>query len=471
MLNKASMPSRIGTTEVKLTASLPLCSLMCISPPLPHRLVAARKAVGIFRWITGAFLALLASALLQPALADAQAADPGDEGLRLSGFGTFGLAYIDAPSGWAYRRDLSQPDNRNSLRADVDSRLGLQANYSWGPHVEVVGQLLFAHRAPVAPDTAVIDWAFVALRPTPDLTVRVGRINADIFLLSDHRDVGITYDSARPPVEFYSRLPSSLDGMDIAKVWNLDDVQWRVAAYGGRTRLVTDCIQISDLNPLYGIMASREADGLLVRASAVRVKFANGLTQVQPLVAPLNLLAAGNLGAISAQAAGLAADLNVLGAMNTYGSIGAQYERSSWVFSSEALREWGPHSLAFSAAYASVGRHMGPVTVFGIASGIRYQTGTTVMPEWGAALTPVLGPAGAAEAQYLASQATYGLNSDRAQQHTLSLGLRWDVATRMAVKLQWDHTIIAADGTQLWASAGLQAATANVVSAQVDFTF
>jgi hypothetical protein len=69
-----------------------------------------------------------------------------------------------------------------------------------------------------------------------------------------------------------------------------------------------------------------------------------------------------------------------------------------------------------------------------------------------AVLTPqndwsVLGPA-AAELQTIAYQRV--LNSTRVDQETLSLGVRWDLHSRAALKLQWDRTRIHPQGYAAW---------------------
>ena len=99
---------------------------------------------------------------------------------------------------------------------------------------ELVGQVIATRRSRYAPASEAIEWAFAAYRPQADLTLRLGRVNPDWFLMSDYRNVGFAYLMARPPVEFYGSLPSSLDGMDLARVWNGTDSQWRAKAFWGR---------------------------------------------------------------------------------------------------------------------------------------------------------------------------------------------------------------------------------------------
>jgi hypothetical protein len=58
-----------------------------------------------------------------------------------------------------------------------------------------------------------------------------------------------------------------------------------------------------------------------------------------------------------------------------------------------------------------------------------------------------------------------------ANQHTVSLGARWDLHPQVALKFQWDRVRIGAYGGRLWANATAQAAEANVTSVLLDFVF
>jgi hypothetical protein len=183
----------------------------------------------------------------------ALSADGSVDALRLSGFGSLGVAHVDAPEGWVYRHELSQPLNSSSTRLDLDSRLGLQVNYTPSSAFELVGQAILMRRASAAERTDLVEWAFAAYRPNADWTLRLGRVNMDIFLMSDHRSVGFAYPLARPPVEFYGQLPSSLDGADATRVWSDGNAQWRAKLFSGRSKLAFNGTDKLDLVVLVGV--------------------------------------------------------------------------------------------------------------------------------------------------------------------------------------------------------------------------
>ena len=418
------------------------------------------------RAFLGTLLCLLAgSAVAQPAqtLSDS---------MRISGFGTLGLVHADAPDGWGFRRGIDQPAHGGGTRADIDSRFGLQVNYAPTPQFELVAQLLATRRSHYASDSDSIEWAFAAYRPVPDVALRVGRLNLDQFLMSDYRNVGFAYRFARPPVEFYASLPTSLDGADLAKVWNVDGIQWRAKAFIGRAHsgdLSRD--GSTQLRPVYGAMVSREDDGLLLRVGLTHAGLPSHPPALQPLLDGLSSLSTLPVPQVAAQAAALRSQLDFAGSHATYATAAFSYELQDWQWSAEYAHETGHPAVRFDAAYAGVGRRFGPVTLFGGVSRIHSAQRNFDVSSWSAALAPVIGAAGAQQAQYLGAAAAFASDMSAANQRTLSLGARWDVHPQLALKFEWDAVRIGTGGGRLWANATAEAGHANVASLVLDFVF
>lgn len=403
----------------------------------------------------------------------AQTVDTEGRNLHFSGFGTVGGSHVNAPAGWGYRRDLSQPANNGGTRADIDTRLGVQANYSPNPQFEFVGQVIAARRSPYGRESDNIEWAFAAYRPDANLTLRLGRVNTDAFVLAEYRNVGFAYNWVRPPVEFYGALPSSIDGGDITQTWNIGDARWKVKVFGGQAYPgdLSNDGRVT-VRPLFGTMLSREADGLLVRAGLIHAKLVSSVPVLQPMLDGLRSLDALSSTApdVAAQADALRARLDTNGGRVVYATLGATYEAQDWLWSAEFMRVFGRSGMKFTAGYAGVGRRFGPVTVFGGTSHIRTPDEPVATPAWDTALTPVLGPELAGQVQVLGNWAAFAANFG-ANQHTQSLGARWDVHPQMALKAQWDYVRIGANGGRLWSGANLSPARANVTTVSLDFVF
>ncbi len=396
----------------------------------------------------------------------------GPSNLQFSGFGTLGISHVNAPEGWAFTRDLAQARNARETRPDLDSRLGLQLNYTPDPTLELVGQVIATRRSEASRDSDAIEWAFAAWRPDADWTLRAGRVNLDAFLLSDHRSVGFAYPFARPPVDFYAQLPTSLDGADLTRVWDEPNGQWRAKLFAGQASVfVTDTVRLK-VKPLIGAMVSHESDGLLLRASVFHARFDNEIPIASMILGSLDQISAVPLPQIQSDAMELRRRSTTQGTTATYLALGARYESNDWLLSSEYTLLRANALGSFQAGYASVGRRIGAWTLYTVASAVKSSEAAIASPQWGALIAPVAGPVLAAQAQYLADTAADFINTSRIVQRTVSLGTRWDASPRVALKLQWDRIHVDVNGSRAWGVDITKAdATVNVGTVLLDFIF
>lgn len=420
-------------------------------------------------------------AMPDPAMAQAEipvaAATPSR--LRLNGYGTIGLAHIDQPTGWAFRRDISEPgDPGRSLSPKVDSRLGLQLNFAASERLELVAQAVLRTRSDHG-DLAAVEWAFAAFRPTPEWTLRVGRLNPDAFLLSDHRNVGFAYPWVRPEVGFYGAIPLySVAGADLQRRWTDGDSYWRLKAYLGQGQMAVTPwnempASVVKFRPAMGISLAREANGLTVKANLSRFRI--GLSKVDGLVQldqALAGIAALPIPPIQAQAEDYRGRLGLVSGSLNFVQLGARYEGSDWLWSGELAKVWGRYpSGHLTNGYFSLGRRLGAVTLFGVVGASRAKDSELSPPQWAAMLTPMLGLDLAAQIQQAGDGAVMAINANRQQQRSLSLGLRWDLSARFAVKVQWDRFLVEPNGSRAFRNAANQGGRVDVGAVVLDFVF
>ncbi|WP_338416639.1 hypothetical protein [uncultured Sphaerotilus sp.] len=394
----------------------------------------------------------------------AQQSEAEGSGIRISGFGTLGLAHADAPAGWGFLRSLEQPASARSTRADIDSRLGVQLNYVATAQVEGVAQLLATRRLPSAVTSDAVEWAFAAYRPTADLAFRAGRLNLDQFVMSDYRNVGFAYLYARPPVEYYATIPSNLDGADVTRTWDVGDARWRAKGFAGRSKSVG-----MPLTKVLGLALTRESDGLVLRAGWSRANIARNSDGITALREGLDQVLALPISSISAEATALQSALDLAATPLTYATLGMTYERGEWHTAAELTR-MSFRNGTIMAGYAGIGRHVGAFTWFGMVSRASDATPALATPAWGAQLAPAIGPAAAQQVQVLGATAAFVANLS-SRQTTLSVGGRWDIHPRMALKAQWDHVKVDANGALLWANPTGDAGRANITSVVLDYVF
>lgn len=424
------------------------------------------------RWQPALLAALAAAALAGGAQGQEADKPAGQHGLRLSGFGSLGVSHVDAPAGWGFRRELTQSGTDATWRGDVDTRLGVQLNYTLGSQVEFVAQAIAKKRGGFSADSDALEWAYATYRPNAEWTVRAGRVNVDAFLMADYRNVGYGFMTARPPVELYARLPTTLDGGDVARSWFQGEAQWRAKLMAGSTDIGdTNFSKAGRLNSVVAGMVSREEGGWLLRASIARARIDFDQAGLQPGLAFLGQLGGLPLPGVAAEARMLRERLSANGIAALFTELGVRYESADWQWSAEIVRVAASPLTVEKTAYATLGHRLGdwtPYVGYGVA---RNSVAVLSPPVWQQPLTPVIGPDGAAQAQLLGNAAVGVLNGARLEQSTWSVGVRWDFHPQAALKLQWDRVRIPTGGSSLWVGADGTAARASVTTAVVDFIF
>jgi hypothetical protein len=397
------------------------------------------------------------------------AASAGD--LSVHGFGTVGIAWADKPDDWAYARTFNQHRSADDFRADLDSVIGLQLNYEATANLSLVGQAAVSRLDPDSPTSDYLELAFLGWQPDPHWTVRLGRVNLDAYLISDHRDVGFTYPSIRPPLEYYARMPTSLDGGDVARTWNTGTAQWEAKLFAGRTANGPGNTRLN-LWPVVGVVASRESNGLLMRISAVGGRTRNNIGALEPLLQGLQQMRALPVPEVAADAARMQAALTTRGMRTKYVAAALAYDRHDWLLTAELNRSLvsGKPTISFTSGYVTAGRRFGALTAFVTESIVHRDSDPFVAPDWLAALSP-MDPALAQQAQQLADGAASAINTTAAHQFTTSAGLRWDIAPRLALKAQWDHIDSRRDGSALWLRADGRPTQADIFAVAADFVF
>jgi len=422
----------------------------------------------------------LAMALMCSATAQAQtASEAGLAPVRLSGFGTLGLAQTQSEQGWLFAREQTQVGARSKLSASIDSRLGLQANWTPSERWEMVAQIVFRERAHNASALEILDWAFLGFQPSPEWHLRLGRTSPDVFLLADVRNVGYALPWARPNVEFYGWVPfNSMDGADVAYRWQTESADWQAKLALGEGSGTVQVLNADASLPvkarkMWVLSLGRETADLLIKASYVRTE--PSLTpspELMQLQQGLSTLASLPMPTLAAQAQALERDLYGRD-LAEYFSLGLQYTGRTWQSTTELSRVKFQTGMSGGwRAYASLGRRWQRLTAYAITGLSRPDREAQLAPgDWQAQLTPVLGPQGAAAAAALGAGAAGAINASRFSQSSLGLGLRYDFPQRVALKLQLDQIKTDPNGSAAWRHGNANAEQAHVLSLVLDFVF
>lgn len=365
---------------------------------------------------------------------------------RFSGFATLGLV-TSSNDQLVFRRDVSQDDGSydGSLEWQTDSLVGAQWHGRWSHQLDATVQLVAKERFNSGLEEAV-EWAFIGYRPVDGVDLRVGRMGADIFTLSDYRQVGYAYPWARPPHDFYGLLSIfHLDGIDLAKQFEFNGNTLRLKAfYGNHDQKFPVGLRSEGHSRLDfdagGFSLAAERAHWKLRYTYADIKINNNATR--SLVNALN-----SVSPYWPQATELADMTATYERRFSYHALGLNYDNNDWLLQGEFSRLQSQVGVVPQSdrAYLSLGRRLNQFTVYALTGRSKPRR----------ELIHVSAPAGlpsplAEQVAQLAHITRVSLNGVRINQSSAGAGVRWDFAAKMALKLQVEEFRIDADGTNLW---------------------
>lgn len=394
---------------------------------------------------------------------DVSAIDLGSDRVRASGFGTFGITSA-GESLHGFRKELNQSGQFGGLSASSGSNFGLQLDADILPNLSATIQAVVEERAKYDFNN-IVDWAFLRYQIKPSVVVRAGRMGTDLFLLSEYRNVGFAYLWAHPVVEFYAPVPfSHFDGADLNYTHQVKAGHINFKVFGGHTRadirLARGGVGMTE-GSFVGANAGFVSEHWKVRLTYATVKLSSVRSPADQLISAFDQVPE----AIWPQSATFANELSGKDQRIHYLSAGMSYDNNTWLVQSEiamASSEWSRANI-FNG-YFSVGRRFGPVTLYSVAAGAKSRDKLTNVSD------PLVSSPQLDQLQTITQSA---FSSSRVDQSTISLGMRWDLHPRMALKAQWDHVWVKKDGGRLLVlKTPLEKdITLNVFSVNLNFIF
>lgn len=214
-----------------------------------------------------------------------------DIDVQFSGFASFALSYTD-DSDIGFASNYSNV-NKSGFSATRDSILGGQANIYLSNNWDSVVQIVIQDHAFKSFDN-FLELAFVRYRPSRNWAIRAGRLNSDLYLLSEYPYVGYAYLWVRPPHSYYSfaNIAGNFDGIDVEYSKAINDGFLRLKlAYGGSTAKIkayNDDFFI-DFDNLTTLSATYSLDAWTMRFSLSRSGFGDyKLTALDEFISSLD---------------------------------------------------------------------------------------------------------------------------------------------------------------------------------------
>ncbi len=378
---------------------------------------------------------------------------------RFSGFINLGLTRGDSTE-LGFKRDITQYQASfdGKWRSEIDSSVGLQLNWQWSSACDASAQLLFKQR--YNDDAADhLEWAFLRCRLDDQQQLRVGRLGLDVFMLSDYRHVGYAYPFVRPPHDFYAFLSLyRFDGIDYTVHLPWQDRRWNVMVFGGNAKTDRFSTGFSDFDveakPLYGVRLSYEDEIWRWRFNH---SVLNLTTNVDASALFANAEIAESLGWVGASA--IAHETAFDESPISYTSIGFSFDNNEWWMQGEFARLKGDHApLPDNNSFnVNVGYRVGD-WLWLITGGASHPLSDTDM---------VTVPTSVPEPfftllQPLALELSKARIGSRTEQSSVGVGVRWDYASKQALKLQYEHIHVGKYGSGLWEGYNYFTAAENV---------
>jgi len=357
-------------------------------------------------------------------VAQAQAGTMDDGNLSISGFGTLGVAKSNTDEAQFARYNQAEGVS-DKARIGLDSNLGLQASYKINDWLSGTAQILT--RKNTSPTfTTDLTWAFLKLKVNDETSVRIGRVVLPTFLISDYQNVGYANTMMRPPIEMYGQAPiENVDGADINYQHAFGDINFTTQAFVGVSRgklfVPTGPGSVATYRaPAAGVSFTGEYGPFLVRVGHAEAKLkTNDLTPINTLVNTLDAYGFTQLGS----------DLSLVqGKRIAFTSLGMTMDWNNIVLQSEYAQRRAKEPAYVpdtNAWYTMVGYRFGKILPY-YAHAAEKAAGTSVnIPS----ALPRANPLGAVVYALLPAP----------EQSSDQIGVRWDFAKSLALKVQIDR--------------------------------
>ncbi|MDY0743672.1 porin [Paucibacter sp. R3-3] len=382
----------------------------------------------------------------------AQAQQKADQIFSLSGFGTLGVVGTDG-DGAQYLIPGQVRGADKSWSGEVDSKLGVQLGAKFNSMFSATVQVL-SKQDGEGRFTPGVEWAFAKMQATPGLALRLGRMGAPLFAVSDVRDVGYANTWLRPPIDVYGQVPiSHFDGGDLTWQTSLGGRTLTLQGLAGHSSSKVGRVKV-DIDSMLGINATYELmDGLTLRLGHVTGKLSVRSASLDQLVGLLR----------QTPFAGVGDQLDAHDKRASFSGLGLNYDQGDWIAIAEYTKRKTQSFIPDTTGwYVTLGYRVGQFTPYATLSQQKTDNSNvdnTIPPSVVVASLPLAAVVDATTA----AQST--------PQKTAALGVRWDAWRNVAVKAQWDSIKPTGGGQFHVTDAAFDDKRVNVYSLAVDFVF
>jgi hypothetical protein len=356
--------------------------------------------------------------------------------LQFSGFGTVGVTVTSLEDA-DYRSNSEQSEGVGRTASPdygVDSVFGVQASMQWSDQLGATVQMQ-SRRLSDGAQVPYFEWANLRYSITPNLSVRVGRVLAPVFMTSDARSIGYSQTAVRLAPDVYQLAPISyIDGGDISWRMAFGDTLLRLhATHGDVDQSLTVSGEMRDYHFDLSILSGEiERDNSTFRVGYAKVVAQLESAGIARLDAGISTLAALGVGG----AATVRERIDFADNDIDFSGVGYQYDDGRWLLQSELIQRNAASETIQDqlAAYVLVGWRFNDWMPFVQCSRMESKIHQDHLP--------VMDASGFSQAVVDSTAAiNAGISAIRLPQerNTYALGVRWDLQDNVALKLQVDR--------------------------------
>ncbi len=376
--------------------------------------------------------------------------------IRISGFGTLGYAVTDnSESEYFIGRGVDGANDSGTFK--LDSRLGIQFDTDFSPYFSGTIQAL-SRQNEDGEFTPEIEWAYLKGQVTDSVAIRVGRIGAPFFMVSDYREVGYANTTLRPPENTYYQVPlRNFNGADINGLVEVGQTLVSGQAFIGQNEKNFPNNTKINLKDTIGANVAFERGVAKLRLTHVSSRSALNNSDFNSI--RMGLAAAAQL---IPELSALAESFDGQAKQSTFTGMGLELDMDPWFVATEYTQRRIKKSVvpSFNAWYLTAGIRWKNFTPYMTLSQMKHVSKTEVI------LPPV--------PQLDPLRAPLNLVFSVGDQTTVAAGMRWDVFESAALKLQFEKTSrdsIGANFIEYDFAQSEISEDVNLLSVAMDFTF
>ena len=311
--------------------------------------------------------------------------NPASADIKLNGFGSIAIGTV--VEGDEFLADYAKTGIYNTdLSMDPDTTFGLQVSSYFTEKFSLIAQAAVHGASDYDPE---IDWLYLNYYFTPELSVQVGRKRLPLYYYSDYLDTGYAYYWIRPPPDVYTWQITNYNGISL--LYEVALGQWDTSLniyYGSEESNDNDLLGL-----LYGVSVDETWKDMIGIVGTISNHWLEiRLSHMQGLI-DRDISGVTVTNDVEQQFLGLSINL-------TFDSLLILSEFNNY--------KQPDNSVEYNAFLLSFGYRIGEITPNITRSGFK--------------------------------QEINALGNDE-NHYTTSVGLRWDVADDIAVKVQYDNVV------------------------------